>query len=93
MTRSRPTPSSPAPAAMGTSAIAPSTGGRRTSAGPVPRVDVAGSGMNRLDPEIIGAHLDRLLRTAQALCDSRESAEDLVQETVARVISHLFPKE
>jgi DNA-directed RNA polymerase specialized sigma24 family protein len=43
--------------------------------------------VKRLDPEIIGEHLDRLLRTARALCDSHESAEDLVQETVATVIS------
>ena len=87
MTRSRPSSSSPAPAAMGTSAIARVTSGRCRSAGPVPRADVAGSGVKLLDPEIISAHLDRLLRTARALCDSRESAEDLVQETVARVIS------
>jgi RNA polymerase sigma-70 factor, ECF subfamily len=51
------------------------------------RTDVARSGVKRLDPEIIGEHLDRLLRTARALCDSHESAEDLVQETVATVIS------
>jgi RNA polymerase sigma-70 factor, ECF subfamily len=43
--------------------------------------------MQRLDPEAFGAHLDRLSRTASALCDSRESAEDLVQETVARVLA------
>ena len=43
--------------------------------------------MKRLDPEVLGAHLGPLLRTASALCDSRESAEDLVQETVARVLS------
>ena len=72
---------------MGTSATARVASGRCTSAGPVPRAHVAGSSVKLLDPEIIGAHLDRLLRTARALCDSRESAEDLVQETVARVIS------
>jgi len=43
--------------------------------------------MQRLDPEALGTHLGRLLRTASALCDSRESAEDLVQETVARVLA------
>ena len=43
--------------------------------------------MKRLDPEVLGAHLGRLLRTASALCDSRESAEDLVQETVARILA------
>jgi RNA polymerase sigma-70 factor (ECF subfamily) len=36
---------------------------------------------------MIGAYLGPLLRTASALCDSRESAEDLVQDTVARVLS------
>ncbi len=43
--------------------------------------------MRRLDPEGLGAHLGPLLRTASALCDSRESAEDLVQETVARILA------
>jgi RNA polymerase sigma-70 factor, ECF subfamily len=43
--------------------------------------------MKRLDPEVLGAHLGPLLRTASALCDSRESAEDLVQDTVASVLS------
>jgi RNA polymerase sigma-70 factor (ECF subfamily) len=43
--------------------------------------------MQRLDPEVLGAHLGRLLRTASALCDSRESADDLVQETVARILA------
>jgi RNA polymerase sigma-70 factor (ECF subfamily) len=40
-----------------------------------------------LDPQALGTHLGPLLRTASALCDSRESAEDLVQDTVARVLS------
>jgi RNA polymerase sigma-70 factor, ECF subfamily len=44
-------------------------------------------GTKRLDPEIIGAYLGSLLRAASTLCDSRESAEDLVQDTVARVLS------
>jgi RNA polymerase sigma-70 factor (ECF subfamily) len=43
--------------------------------------------MQRLDPEVLGAHLGRLLRTASALCDSRENAEDLVQDTVARILA------
>jgi RNA polymerase sigma-70 factor (ECF subfamily) len=43
--------------------------------------------MQRLDPEVLATHLGRLLRTASALCDSRESAEDLVQETVARILA------
>src|SRR5436190_963425 len=40
-----------------------------------------------LDPAQIGDHLDRLYRAAWALCGSREDAEDLVQETYARVLS------
>jgi RNA polymerase sigma-70 factor (ECF subfamily) len=39
-----------------------------------------------LDPTRIGDHLDRLYRAAWALCGSREEAEDLVQETYARVL-------
>src|SRR5881392_2287331 len=40
-----------------------------------------------LDPEHLGDHLDRLYRAAWGLCGSREDAEDLVQETYARVLS------
>ena len=40
-----------------------------------------------LDPERLGDHLDRLYRAAWALCGSREEAEDLVQETYARVLA------
>jgi RNA polymerase sigma-70 factor (ECF subfamily) len=40
-----------------------------------------------LDPNRLGDHLDRLYRAAWALCGSREDAEDLVQETYARVLS------
>jgi RNA polymerase sigma-70 factor (ECF subfamily) len=39
-----------------------------------------------LDPQRLGDHLDRLYRAAWALCGSREDAEDLVQETYARVL-------
>ncbi len=39
-----------------------------------------------LDPERLGDHIDRLYRAAWALCGSREEAEDLVQETYARVL-------
>jgi RNA polymerase sigma-70 factor (ECF subfamily) len=39
-----------------------------------------------LDPARLGDHLDRLYRAAWALCGSREQAEDLVQETYARVL-------
>jgi RNA polymerase sigma-70 factor (ECF subfamily) len=40
-----------------------------------------------LDPNRLGDHLDRLYRAAWALCGSRERAEDLVQDTFARVIA------
>jgi RNA polymerase sigma-70 factor, ECF subfamily len=39
-----------------------------------------------LDPTQLGDHLDRLYRAAWALSGSREDAEDLVQETYARVL-------
>ena len=35
----------------------------------------------------LGDHIDRLYRAAWALCGSREDAEDLVQETYARVLA------
>jgi RNA polymerase sigma-70 factor, ECF subfamily len=52
-----------------------------------PRADLPAPGAKRLDPEALGAHFGSLLRTASTLCDSRESAEDLVQDTVAKVLS------
>ena len=39
-----------------------------------------------LDPARLGDHLDRLFRAAWALCGTPEDAEDLVQETYARVL-------
>ncbi len=42
---------------------------------------------HRLEPERLGDHVDRLYRAAWSLCGSREEAEDLVQETFARVLS------
>jgi len=41
----------------------------------------------RLDPARLGDHLDRLYRAAWALSGSREDAEDIVQETYARVLA------
>ena len=38
-------------------------------------------------PESLGDHVDRLYRAAWGLCGSREDAEDLVQETFAKVLS------
>ncbi len=43
--------------------------------------------LRRLDPEDLGDHLDRLYRAAWGMCGRREDAEDLVQETYARVLS------
>jgi RNA polymerase sigma-70 factor (ECF subfamily) len=44
------------------------------------------TGRRQLDPERLGDHIDRLYRAAWGLCGSREEAEDLVQETYARVL-------
>lgn len=43
--------------------------------------------MARLEPQALVTHLDRLYRVAWGLCGSREEAEDLVQETAARVLA------
>ena len=40
-----------------------------------------------LGADRLGDHVDRLYRAAWALCGSREDAEDLVQETFARVLA------
>ena len=42
--------------------------------------------MRILDPQSLSQHVDRLYRAAWALCGSRDDAEDLVQETFARVL-------
>ena len=39
------------------------------------------------DPDRLGDHIDRLYRAGWALTGSREAAEDLVQETYARVLA------
>jgi RNA polymerase sigma-70 factor, ECF subfamily len=44
-------------------------------------------GERQLDPEGLGDHIDRLYRAAWGLCASREDAEDLVQETFAKVLN------
>jgi RNA polymerase sigma-70 factor (ECF subfamily) len=43
--------------------------------------------VRQLDPEHLGDHLDRLFRAAWALCGDRHDAEDLVQDTYARVLT------
>ncbi|MGB7684713.1 MAG: RNA polymerase sigma factor [Solirubrobacterales bacterium] len=40
-----------------------------------------------LDPSTLGDHVDRLFRAAWAMSGSRVDAEDLVQETFARVLA------
>lgn len=40
-----------------------------------------------LDPESLGDHVDRLYRAAWAMSGSQTDAEDLVQETFARVLA------
>lgn len=55
---------------------------------PPRRQDTAARGTTHdLDHDRVGDHLDRLYRAAWALCGDREAAEDLVQETYARVLS------
>src|SRR5579863_10027346 len=48
---------------------------------------MGGVSVARLDPESLPGHVDRLYRAAWALCGSPHDAEDLVQETFARVLS------
>jgi RNA polymerase sigma-70 factor (ECF subfamily) len=55
-----------------------------------PRMKHAGKQENQphvLDPARVGDHLDRLHRAAWALCGTRHDADDLVQETYARVLA------
>jgi RNA polymerase sigma-70 factor (ECF subfamily) len=49
--------------------------------------DVVSGPARQLDPTALGDHVDRLYRAAWALCGSREDAEDLVQETFAKVLA------
>jgi RNA polymerase sigma-70 factor (ECF subfamily) len=44
------------------------------------------TGGRALDPEALGDRIDRLYRAARGLCGSRDEAEDLVQETFARML-------
>src|ERR687886_600830 len=54
--------------------------------GSYPRAVVSGNA-RVLDPAALGDHVDRLYRAAWAMCGSREDAEDLVQDTFARVLA------
>jgi RNA polymerase sigma-70 factor (ECF subfamily) len=44
------------------------------------------TGERQLDPSALGDHIDRLYRAAWGLCGNQQDAEDLVQETFARVL-------
>jgi RNA polymerase sigma-70 factor (ECF subfamily) len=48
---------------------------------------VSPTGPTQLDPRRASDHIDRLFRAAWALAGSRQDAEDLVQETYARVLA------
>jgi RNA polymerase sigma-70 factor, ECF subfamily len=48
---------------------------------------LAPGGRHRLDPDRLGDHVDRLYRAAWAMCGSSDEAEELVQETFARVLA------
>jgi RNA polymerase sigma-70 factor (ECF subfamily) len=43
--------------------------------------------VRELDPNRLGDHVDRLYRAAWALTGSREDAEDLVQDTFAKILT------
>jgi RNA polymerase sigma-70 factor, ECF subfamily len=51
-----------------------------------PVAEPARPGPHELRPEALSDHVDRLYRAAWALCGSRHDAEDLVQETFAKVL-------
>jgi RNA polymerase sigma-70 factor, ECF subfamily len=56
-----------------------------TSDGQQPSAD-SGLPLRPLDPTVLPDHIDLLYHAAWALCGSRHDAEDLVQETFARVL-------
>ena len=58
-----------------------------TSPSPTPVAPLPSDRPQRLDPYHAADHLTRLYRLAVGMCGSRELAEDLVQETYARVLA------
>jgi RNA polymerase sigma-70 factor, ECF subfamily len=65
-------------------------GGAGTGAGGVaasPGLPSRAMGRRLLDRDRLGDHIDRLYRAAWAMCGSPDEAEDLVQETFARVLA------
>src|SRR5207244_2368899 len=81
-----------APAARGgfsISAAEPPTEERLSRSGELGAQDAVarGGSEHTLNTARLGDHIDRLYRAAWALCGSREDAEDLVQETYARVLA------
>ncbi|HVR05258.1 MAG TPA: sigma factor, partial [Solirubrobacteraceae bacterium] len=63
---------------------------RRRQAAILPTASRDGATVARirtLDPQSLTRHVDRLYRAAWGLCGSREDAEDLVQDTFARVLA------
>lgn len=69
------------PTTSGGRAYAPPRGPHEPGAHPKP------VSTRELDPAALGDSIDRLYRAAWALCGHREDAEDLVQETYARVLA------
>ncbi len=62
--------------------------GRTAGSNPGRGVTLQVTALDRmLDPSTLGDHIDRLFRAAWALSGSRVEAEDLVQETFARVLA------
>jgi RNA polymerase sigma-70 factor, ECF subfamily len=59
---------------------------RALDGGIVPRPADGSRDCRELDPASLTVHSERLFRAAYALCRSREDAEDLVQDTYARVL-------
>jgi RNA polymerase sigma-70 factor, ECF subfamily len=63
------------------------TGARRLGTASAPGRVASEAQPRTLDPASLPDHVDRLFRAAWALSGSRDEAEDLVQETFARVLA------